>query len=48
MIQNKSQLVELLKEILTEKYPKKPKKQKNKFTKNKVHKNKTLKPKTQK
>lgn len=45
MIQNKSQLVELLMEILTEKAPKKNTLQKNKPLKNKFIKNKTRKPK---
>lgn len=45
MIKNKPQLVQLLKEILTEKFPKKNKLQKNKISKNKVTKNKTRKPK---
>jgi hypothetical protein len=45
MIENKSQLVELLKEILTEKFPKKNKLQKNRPKKNKLIKNKTRKPK---
>lgn len=45
MIESKSQLLQLLKEILSEKFPKKNKLQKNKPKKNKVIKNKTRKPK---
>ena len=45
MIENKEQLVKLLMEILTEKFPKKNKLQKNKPKKNKVIKNKIRKPK---
>lgn len=45
MIENKEQLVELLKEILSEKFPKKNKLQKNKLTKNRPQKNKIRKPK---
>lgn len=45
MIPNKPQLVVLIREILTEKYPKKSRVQKNKIRKNKIHKNKMRKPK---
>jgi len=45
MVENRPQLVELLKEILSEKFPKKNKLQKNKITKNKPQKNKFRKPK---